>query len=507
MDTINLNLEEINKLIDHSNNYVNKINGDYIIYPKTEKPVDYIREFKDLLSDFVTNVLLPESRDKFVREVYSKVNITLTIFKKQQKLADNDIIFVYKGGNILRLQYLNYKEKLPCYIYDQITTTYDKYFKASDADFSVYVNPKITNYLNIYSQVKNLLIVILNQIRCDFEADPLRYFDYFKYNKIVQKEIILNNLLTQLNDAAILKDSNLNSVYYGYKIIGLQLNDIYVGETLDHSKLKICEHSHNQSKTIPSDFYQNTFRSDFIIEDHSATETKFQPVVRAINCNHDSFFYISNNDAIVIKNLNGVVHFNLVRMKVNFRLYLKNNNNDDKLRVLNVGGELIDITMPHSDDFTLAHFVDNSVDYVEDYVIGKKEDRYGFKGYNINYIIDDLERMLFIDQVVPWDDAKYEKRLNRVMLFYFLFLLKNFDNKESSQNVKNMIRDLKIVASKEKINPDPTNNAQIRKLFFFIYDVINKSNTMTEQLDNFINKVIENLTNFSEYFDKILFIK
>lgn len=471
-----------------------------VFYPKLPKQVDLVREFKDILSDFVTSIVLPENRDKFLREVYSTINIELTNFKNQHGLVEDDIIFVYKGGNILRLQYLSHKDKLPCYIYDQITTMYDKYFKTSDADFSIYVNPKIPNYHKVYDNVNKLTIQLLNKIRSDFELNQLKYFDYYKFNKIVQSEIHLSKLLSQLNESNILKDGGK---FAGHKVVGIQLDDVYYGEKINKLNLKVSDERFKDLRDMNP---ENTFRNDFMIRDHSETETKLDYMERSIKGNGISPFYISDNDAITIKNMRGTVHFSLLRMKINFRLFLKKSN--ENVFALNVGGELIDITLPHSDDFVMEHFNSNKNDYVEEYIIGSGKDRFGFKGYSIKYIIDDLERMLFIDQKYPWEDSKYEKRLNRLMLFYFLELIKNYEVKISMITMKNMIDDLKIAASGKFFKPKPTNNYEIRKMFYFVYEVIRNAQAaqnkdLNEPLSGYVLKSIENMINFLEFLNKI----
>ena len=494
------------KIVNDIDSFQRKNIGTPVLYPKTEMPVDEIREFKDILSDFVTDNFFTDSRDIFIREVYSNVNIALTIYKTKHSLKEDDIIFVYKGGNILRLQYQSNKEKLPCYIYDQITNMYDKYFKVSDADFSVYINPKLADRDKHFQNVNILILLVLNRIRCDFETDGLNnYFDYYKFNKTIQKEIYLRNLLKNLNNASILKDPS--NKFNSSKVVGVQLDDVFFG---DNKILKKPLQISDEKSTIfrPYQHVNDSFRDDFFIrEDISQTDKiPYQNIERSQTCGKRSSFYISDNDAIVIKSFSGgKIHFSLLRMKVNFKLYIQSP--DGNIGVINVGGELIDITVPHFDDFTLDDFYDNRQHFTEEYLVtvSKNKDRFGFIGYNIEYIIHDLERMAFIDREYPWLDRKYEKRLNRLMLFYFLVLVKDYPLKDNLVTMEFMISDLKKVMKGQSYVPSQLNNKDIRTLFYFIYLVIVKGNNKDQRIfmEEFGNRCLENMTNFLDFFKKM----
>ena len=43
-----------------------------------------------------------------------------------------------------------------------------------------------------------------------------------------------------------------------------------------------------------------------------------------------------------------------------------------------------------------------------------------FKAYSIKYLIYDLENILFSQREYPWVDAKYKKRLNRLIYMHFV---------------------------------------------------------------------------------------
>src|SRR5205085_670815 len=51
--------------------------------------------------------------------------------------------------------------------------------------------------------------------------------------------------------------------------------------------------------------------------------------------------------------------------------------------------------------------------------------KFSFLGYSLEYLISDLERILFYDIDYPWDDVKYAKRIKRLLYLYFITLLTN----------------------------------------------------------------------------------
>ncbi len=108
-----------------------------------------------------------------------------------------------------------------------------------------------------------------------------------------------------------------------------------------------------------------------------------------------------------------IVKFNLVRSKVNFII----NNKTE------VGGELIDISIPHKKDQSMIGFNSTHIfnKYINDNIISVNTP-YGFSYdmINVHYIVHDLIRILFKQFEYPWMAGKYEKRLARLLYFIFI---------------------------------------------------------------------------------------
>lgn len=71
-------------------------------------------------------------------------------FKSKFNLESTDLFFAFKGGNILRLVYKQTLNELPNLVSKKLKSFYDAFFKRSDADFSIYLNPFLENYASAF---------------------------------------------------------------------------------------------------------------------------------------------------------------------------------------------------------------------------------------------------------------------------------------------------------------------------------------------------------------------
>jgi len=139
---------------------------------------------KGICTDIVVNDFFysDESLFKFLILVYNTFEETINRYLKLHSLKENDIFFTFKGGNILRIVYKELILELPNKVSKNLTDFYKNFFKRSDADFSIYINPKLTNYQHIYDDWCNITYYLQDQIRSIISKDIASFFDYFKYN-------------------------------------------------------------------------------------------------------------------------------------------------------------------------------------------------------------------------------------------------------------------------------------------------------------------------------------
>ncbi len=142
-------------------------------------------------------------------------------------------------------------------------------------------------------------------------------------------------------------------------------------------------------------------------------------------CQHSdetNSFYVTNNKSLYFardESLTTFLHFDLVRIKLAFKLHLEDNlKKSSKL----IGGEVIDLSIQHIDAanqsppiFETLQERKESNKYVTYSITTTKGNIYSIESYSIHGLIYDLTRILFIEPKAPWEDDKYEKRLRRLM--------------------------------------------------------------------------------------------
>jgi len=90
--------------------------------------------------------------------------------------------------------------------------------------------------------------------------------------------------------------------------------------------------------------------------------------------------------------------------------------------------------------------------------------------YSVEYMINDLERMLFSDLYFPWRDIKYAKRISRLWCLYFIKLI--MDKNEKAEKIFIHIYQYITDDDLEKLRTDP--------------DIMNNE-FLKEFVDNYIN--------------------
>jgi len=351
---------------------------------------DMEREMKGLCTDIVVNDFF-SSEDtlfNFLSTVYTLYEKSIEQYVKINKLNPTDIFFTFKGGNILRIISNEFLLELPEMASQIIKEFYNKFFKRSDADFSIYINPKLKNYDIIYDDICNIAYFLQVHIRNIFQENLTKYFNFFRYNNQYKKNILEKNLIN-FNGANSLKDPD-NSVYYN----GNFTDFIFQDESVNNNTY-------------------NTVNDKYIEFGDSESEINIYELK-----DNDSFMFISFNKALEFKSGDGgITKFALIRTKINFNAMLQTKNKEEHK---NVGGELIDVSVPHRKDVSIQEVFDNIGKAISRYTINHESEHLNFNSYSLLFLIEDLEKILFHVAEYPWDDNKYAKRLNRLCYLYYL---------------------------------------------------------------------------------------
>jgi hypothetical protein len=196
--------------------------------------------------------------------------------------------------------------------------------------------------------------------------------------------------------------------------------------------------------------------------------------------NNNSYMRITYNDALEFNSSSGEkIKFALIRTKIKFILY-----NCDYER--NTYGELIDVSISHKDTFDIMYFFNNLKNNITRYRLEYNDKNLYFIGPSLEYMIKELENILFKVNILPWYDEKYKKRINRLMYLYFVELFIKLDNSYDRYTTLNKLKDELLNKSFVKIET----NLKIDNL---ITNIIAIKDTENENFDDFINVIIQNL--------------
>lgn len=357
------------------------------------------------LKNFFTNVILEHffSQENIFNIIYVTNKIyseVIELYIKKKNLKKNDIFFIFKGGNILKLIAEKFWSEMPNEAMYELLHNYKKFFKKSDLDFGIYINPALNiTVIKEITLISYKLQITTNKI---FLHNKNLFFKWFDYNQDYKDSILLQ-LLEKLNTLDIV--NNKNSKYYKCKFTNINFLD----KKYKNQKNKYIKFI-NSDKIDDYDSFDN---NDAVLQN-----IRFKL--------DDNFMYSSINTALKLLTFNKeqLIEFNLTRTKINFNVsYEKSNQNN----TISIGGELIDVSISHDD--AAEDFYKNHKKYINNVEL---HDNYKFNIniYSLEYLYKDLHFILFETVYYPWEDNKYKKRLHR--LFYLNLI--QFLNKTKNSN-------------------------------------------------------------------------
>jgi hypothetical protein len=409
-----------------------KFNLEGIIKNEDTQYEDLKRSVKGELTDFINEYFLTYNTNqiKLIKTIYNYINPVL----KSYNIPNLKLIF--KGGNVMNIIsnniikfFTNDSDKI-------INKFFKPFLKKSDNDFTILLNPNTPNYEMIYYDISKSVFYALNKIRNQIEENPKQYFEIYNYD---EKKIntLFYDLLLKLNGLEDAFIKPINSIKLN------KLND------------KLIELKNNKNIVVYGSEYYN-------------------------------YYYNSLNRSLIFKDVNdNIIKFVLLRTKLNFLLN----------KTYNIGGELIDISMPHKDDhgINILNTNDKFNNFIKENVSEFTQNGINYNIININYIVHDLYKILFIANKYAWDDTKYKKRLIRYIFFIFLDLVNNHPiSKESlikikkcfstdltqceSKDLNNLYKKMEEYVKDKKINKEKLNEFMVisKEYIKLIIDIIDK---------------------------------
>lgn len=416
----------------------------------TNDDEDDLKPLKSVATDLVVEQFFQTDTTlyRFLNLIYTHFEEALKIYRTNNGISENDLFFMYKGGNILRFVSKEFMLQIPAVAHEELKQYYLPFFKRSDADFSIFIHPDLENYMEVHDDMGLLSYLLQDRIRSIFMSDLGYYFDFLRYS-IEYRSKILENYLPKFNESG---------------------------------------HEYNRISFLDEDYVP---QEDFVIKLVSKNKA-----IRYNTKKSNSPITISYNDALwfytgVEKNRPS--HFKLVRSKVFFNLIDKRGNR------VKIGGELIDVGIDYPDDVKNIHLLANFENALQVYSLKHKECELEFISYTIANLVYDLEEILFEKAIFPWEDPKYGKRINRLFYMYFVDAFIRLSNGQERMEVFTALRDyfIGIIEDNER-DLSIREDLEVSKLVPFIEIVNERAKTKDErgQIQVLLELLIQN-SNFT----------
>lgn len=365
------------------------------------KAIDHDQELKDVGTQFVVGQFFTtkDTLFNFMKLVYGNIDEALKDYREKLGLEERAVFLIFKGGNVLRMVANEVFEIVPPEAREFLKSKYAESFKRSDADFSVYVDEtKLSglDYDRVFAEINELVLRELNKIRQEFYKNPQQYFNFFRLNSNFASQQ-MKKYFDQLKDLEAVKDEE-NPTWFDAKFHQFQLlND------RANSEPKCAYHGQYDFRILP--------------EEGKIVQWKISQKPS----------WITNSDNRAIEGTWGsdpskIVKFFLSRSKITFEVFYTK---DGIIKRKPIGGELIDVSLPHRHDDRLRAFLDNYDKNIANYTLisEDRKEQFTMKSYSLLNLAEDLQFILFDSFLRPWEDKKYEKRLKRLFFLYIIEML------------------------------------------------------------------------------------
>ena len=422
----------------------------------------------------------------------------------------------------MQILYNKYKNILK--LNKDIINKYTDLFRRSDADYNIYIDKNIFTTRESYNKVLHDMNKISYNILIKVRDIISTYPECFcPINNISEKN--LQDILININK--LFKETPSNKIpdlQIIENFIGISFNDKYYFTESSTPTSKENTHQINiaNKNTKPRSqvhFQSNTEdfikqgkvpsqKHDFIIKiGKNNNEQLRRKLINLKQINNKSIYYSFNETNSFVANNNKLSIFYLHRLKINTTLYYKTK--DNKLGFFNCPSELIDISIANFDDWKIQN-----VDFTKYFKKYNYNNKVLFYSYTIYGILLDLINVLS-EAPFPWYTFKYEKRIVRIIIFLFFYIINNFKDVLNIINTLSFdFNSIKLVTDNNIVDTDNNividynkykDDKLIKHLFDFLLNTRNKivndktdnKESLKIEFDNFINKLLE-ITFFSQ---------
>jgi hypothetical protein len=371
-------------------------------------------------TDFVTSRLL-ESDDVFkqmrlvtiVRDAFAA---DVEAFRREHSLRPSQLHFIFKGGNVMRFVLTSMMLQHPNLAAD-VSSFYMDVFKPSDLDFGIVIDtdagrgPSVAAVHALSARLARSMV----ELRARLMAEPDEVFPL-----LTQSQPAIDAELARVHEQMRAKVDAHNKAT---PPDGVRLPAIMQVVGAGASSPKIVAERLGDAATRRDMTITFEDERDALARIRADRDADPPRVVCEAPADGQRLF-VSRNESLLFYAGGGdqLVHFDLVRMKLAFSL--RTRDLDGTLATKHVGGEVIDLSVTHTDGGSNAaprfeRLEGSALRPAEPYVRYELWTvdgiKYGVDSYSISGLIADIVRILFLEPEYPWLDAKYAKRLARIM--------------------------------------------------------------------------------------------
>lgn len=409
-------------------------------------------------------------------------------------LDESDIKIVLKGGSSIRLDIINYLDKIdelikslddvkkinpnllklryifklmineidvskvPVNLMGTIGDYYNTFGK-SDIDFNIHLNRRKFDTEEKFNIILNEIEIIAIRLLYDIR-------EKYESNNIYSQDDV--NFLNSLKDIFTKSNSDINFRYKGKQVSEILYNGNSIKYDVLTDTLDILPTTKNTKTKDQLIFRPHDFDSSM---DKNIIETVLvNNLLELVNTNNQHKYRISLNKSLRKEYSEGneIVEFDLLRIKLFTKIYFDDSSAPGDKKELDCSGELLDIS------FNRYRDIDVIIEPHEIKEFNFKYPLYDFslESYTILKQIKEINKMLFRHSLNIWNVKKYNKRINRFVILLILFLMKTDPN-----NIGYYIKFFKTLTkliNQDIKNPSPQSG---------VYDYINNNtNSLIKRL-------------------------
>lgn len=277
---------------------------------------DASKDLKDVCTKIVTDEFFStrDTVEALLDLVLGAFGAALDAYCAHANLDRAAITFVYKGGNVLRIFQKHALHAMPHSIAQRLGKRFNPYFKKSDCDFSLLVDPTLERYDEVFEHATQLAHLVVAVVRDALVRQRCHFVNFFRYN-VAYGTALLRRYLPDLQATHVAQARKWTFHSLGFANAG----------TRHHTR-------RGDIAVVPTATLPLPHRT-------TAGGTGVVPLTAPPHV-----FYVSVNRALDFQRTNKRTRFHLCRIKANFVLVY---DAGGRRRCKEVGGEVVDVAIPH----------------------------------------------------------------------------------------------------------------------------------------------------------------